>query len=246
MITEPGNAGEAVAARQAQIGASWFTWIAGLTLVNVVTALFGSEWMFMLSLMAPVGVAGEAHKTHEAAWYVATTILTLLGIGLFFLLGHFGKKGARWAFFTGLFFYGIDTLVWLGMREWVEMALHGYALWRIGSGLGAANRLAALRRQNMPPAWAPPQGQYANAPDSQQWPPAPVQTPLSAPPSAPAFAENAPASPALETEMQAQEPSGLSSEIGHLDTHIDVPDTNIDVPSTHIDSPDDHLGLAEE
>ncbi len=166
MVTELVNAEEAVAARQAQIGASWFHWIAGLTLVNVVTALFGMDWVFMLSLMAPIGAAGMAHKYHSTGGYVATALFSAFAVGLFFLLGHFGKKGARWAFVTGLTFYGLDALLWLAVREWLGLALHGYALWRIAGGLGAANRLAALRRQSAAPPWAPPQGQYAAPADA--------------------------------------------------------------------------------
>lgn len=235
MVTEPGSVEEAVAARQAQIGASWFNWIAGLTLINVVTALFGLSWTFLLSLLLPIAIAEEAHKAHSDATYTGTAILTLLGVGLFLLFGQSAKKGARWAFVTGLIFYGIDALFWLGAAQsrWLGLALHAYALWRIGGGLGAANRLAALRRQSAPQVvWAPPQGQGVNQPDPQQWPPAPTQTP-----------------PVAADEPARQDALTFTPEIGLPDTRIDAPDTAIDTPSTRIDTridaPDDRIGNPE-
>lgn len=181
MVTPPMSAEQAMLERQTQNAASWFLWIAGLTIVNVVTALGGLSFGFALSLMAPIGMAYLAHS-HGAMWeYIVTGVLTILGAGLFALFWHFGKRAARWALITGMVLYGIDALLWLGVRDFLGIAIHAYALWRIGASLGPAKRLAELRRQSaQTTAMAGGTPWYGGTPTTEaqaQWPPAPSAAP---------------------------------------------------------------------
>ena len=265
MVTQPASADEEVAGRQARNGGSWFNWIAGVTLVNVITASLGFSRPFLLSLLMPLIVADAAHKDHTLG-IGTTAIVSAFGVGMFLVFGQAAKKGARWAFITGMIFYGIDTLFWIGAQEGraLGLALHVLALWRIGSGLGAANRLAALRRQSAPqaavPAWSPPDEEGVDEEDEDNQDDdedAQTSSPLDRNQERPEEAQTLSAQiQAQFNEMQAQETARPNrthettrqtqtpvafSEISVPDTHIGVPDTKIGVPSTQIDTLDDHI-----
>ncbi len=98
--------------------------------------------------------------------------LDLLAAGFYVLFGLFARKGARWAFVVGLTFYALDGLLLLFVKDWLAVAFHAYALYRIFQGFQAAGQLAALRAQpanNPYSGYVPP----PSTPPTDVWPPPP-------------------------------------------------------------------------
>lgn len=252
MLTQPTAGEEAVTARQVKNGAAWFYWIAGLTVLNVVTILCGLSWTFLLSLLLPIFIADTSYREHDSGEYISTALVTAFSAWIYLLLGRAAQKGARWAFITGIIFYGLDTLFWIGAKEGraLGLILHVAALFGMGRGLGAAKRWDALRRRNAPQAHAPTVDAPAQALESQALeaqiqaqspemqaqeaaaPVPPVQTSFSAPPLIP---------PLVLPKTPPQTPVAFS-EIDALDTRIDAPDTKIGAPSTRVDALDNEVG----
>lgn len=269
MLTQPISGEEAVAARQVKNGAAWFHWIAGLTVLNVVTAFCGLRWAFLLSLLLPLVLADTSHREHDSGVYISTALITLFVVWIYFLLGRAAQKGARWAFVTGMIFYGIDTLFWIGAKEGraLGLILHVLALFSMGRGLGAAKRLEALRHRNAPqaaaPAWSPPEIDDEADEDNDEEAEDEDDEENEALDRTPAPTVNVQAQileaqiQAQRREMQAQEAAAppftprvlqqtpqtpvAFAEIDALDTRIAAPDTKIDVPSTQIDSLNDGI-----
>jgi hypothetical protein len=135
---------------QSQIkgSASWFYWIAGLSVVNSAIALSGSDWNFIAGL-GITGVIDYIAKGAGSAGIVVAVMLDAFAAGMFVLFGVFANKRQSWAFIVGMTFYGFDALIWLMGQFWLGIAFHIYVLYRIWTGLRASNQLREIER-NMP------------------------------------------------------------------------------------------------
>jgi hypothetical protein len=111
-------------------GASWFYWIAGLSLVNAVSGAMGSTWGFVIGL----GITQ----------LLGAGVLTLACIGGFVLLGWIARRPSVAAFAIGIVLFGLDTLLFIAIGDWIGIAFHGLALYFLWNGLGAAR---AIKRQ---------------------------------------------------------------------------------------------------
>ena len=163
-MIDGGNGMErAIAARQAQMGGDWFFWIAGLSLVNSV----------MLYIHSPIGVFFGLGTT-ELIDFSAPSVVVALGLdivaaGFFALYGIFARRGARWAFLVGMVFYLLDALIiLLFTHQYLEVAAHAYALFRIFQGFQGAQRLSQL---SVSSAGYPGSGSVPPSPNV--WPPPP-------------------------------------------------------------------------
>jgi hypothetical protein len=131
-------------------GASWFWWIAGLSLVNSIMTHSGSDTGFIIGLGFTL-VADNIFAEYKVVAFVidALAIATILG------LGFFARKGHIWAFVTGIVLYTLDAVIYLLMESWMAVAFHGLALFYLFRGalkLRAALKAAA----EPPPVLAPP------------------------------------------------------------------------------------------
>lgn len=73
---------------------------------------------------------------------------------------------------VGAVFYLLDGLLLLAVKDWLAVAFHAYALYRIFQGFQAAQQLAILRKQSAGFAasgYVPP----SSNPNSDVWPPPP-------------------------------------------------------------------------
>lgn len=111
-------------------GASWFYWIAGLSLVNAVTSAMGSTWGFVIGL----GITQ----------LLGTGVLAYACIGGFVLLGWLARRPSVAAFAIGIALFGLDTFLFIAIGDWIGIAFHGLALYFLWNGLGAAR---AIKRQ---------------------------------------------------------------------------------------------------
>jgi hypothetical protein len=159
--TTPVPPAAAAEARQAAIlrsGASWFFWIAALSVVNSILFAAGSNWGFVIGLgIADAADAfGEVVITGVAGTVIALAFDVLVAAG-FAGLGLAARKGAQWAFIVGMVIYGLDALLLAWAADWLSVAFHGLALFYLFKGFQASRQLASLRlAAALPPGIAPP------------------------------------------------------------------------------------------
>lgn len=166
MINGPDNMQYAVAQKQTQIGGDWFFWVAAFSVVNAVLLLIHAPFGFFFSLGA------ASYAAHAGGGLPTYLVVVVAASGVIALCGLFARRGARWAFLVGMGLYALDALVCLSMRQYLEIAAHAYALYRIFQGFQAAGQLAALRAQsasNPYSGYAPP----PSTPPNDIWPPPP-------------------------------------------------------------------------
>ncbi len=171
MINGPGNMQYAVAERQAQIGGDWFFWIAGLSLVNSVLGLIHSPIGSLFGL-GTTDVIDAVGTSVGGSGRMISLGLDVLVAGVFAVFGVFARRGAKWAFITGAVFYLLDALVVLLLtRQYLEVAAHAYALYRIFQGFQGAQQMGLLRAQQS----SAPYGGYVppSTPTTDVWPPPP-------------------------------------------------------------------------
>jgi len=168
MINGPGAMQQAIAEKQTQSGGDWFFWIAGFSVINSVLAQFNASIHFVIGLgMTEVFDSGTLGIPKGAA-----VALDILAAAFYVLYGFFARKGARWAFIVGSLFYILDGLLLLAGKDWLAVAFHAYALFRIFQGFQAAQQLSVLRKQSAGFAatgYVPP----SSSPPSDVWPPPP-------------------------------------------------------------------------
>ncbi|MBC8096773.1 MAG: DUF4339 domain-containing protein [Akkermansiaceae bacterium] len=131
-----------VATAQMKSGASWFYWIAGLSLVNSIAAFSGSDWRFIVGLGITQifdALAGE----FGGAGRVIVLLLDLLAAGTFILLGVFAHKRKTWAFIVGMILFGLDTVFFLIIQEWIGVAFHVFVLYCLFRGFKGCRELNA-------------------------------------------------------------------------------------------------------
>src|SRR6478736_1222143 len=89
------------AAGQMKSGASWFYWIAALSLVNSISAFTGHSWRFILGLGVTQLIDAATQEMGSSGKGVALG-LDLVVIALLVLFGVFANKGHTWAFIVGM------------------------------------------------------------------------------------------------------------------------------------------------
>lgn len=166
-------------------GAKWFYWIAGLSLVNAIIALFKGGTSFVIGLNGALLLsvfAGEAHGTAKGILFsICLVIIVVFGI-----IGHLGVRRQHWALITGFVLYILDTLWVLVMIPFgvdfgllLNAGFHVWALYGIFQAIKANNALRqleafaqqpqqAVRYMNTPP---PPYAPIAETTETSNEPP---------------------------------------------------------------------------
>lgn len=136
----PGTQHDAALVAQMKSGASWFYWIAGLSLVNSIAAATGKEFHFVLGLGitqvfdaigAEVGGAGR----------LVTLVLDLVAAGVLVLFGVLGSKRHLWAFIIGMALLALDTILLLLFQSWISVGFHVFVLYCLFRGMQACRQL---------------------------------------------------------------------------------------------------------
>jgi hypothetical protein len=143
-------------AKQMQLvrsGANWFIWIAGLSLVNSVLFVAGSNWSFFLGLGATQfsDVFGKEIITGTTGEVLALAVDVVIA-GIFVGLGLVSRNGALWSFIVGMVLIVLDALLLVWVTDWAAVAFHGLALFFVVRGFQAARQLGALRTAAALPA----------------------------------------------------------------------------------------------
>lgn len=129
--------------RQFRSGADWFFWIAGLSLVNLIVSMTGSDYGFVVGLGVSQAIGYIIAEFGTAAQAVGL-IIGLMGPAFFALFGVWARKGHNWAFITGMILYALDGLLLLALSEYVGAGFHAFALYCIFTGFRANRKLRRL------------------------------------------------------------------------------------------------------
>src|SRR5882724_7505923 len=101
--------------------ASWFLWIAGLSIVNSVLAVSGAGLHFLFGLGITEIVDAFANHSGGAGAVLGVVVNGFIA-GLFVLFWYFGKQGQMWAFFVGMGLYVVDGLILLPFHAFLGAA----------------------------------------------------------------------------------------------------------------------------
>jgi hypothetical protein len=130
--------------------ASWFYWIAALSLINAFT--INSGYVFFLGS----GVVEAAPAFGQTAMIVIDAVV----VGGFALFGFLGSRRQTWAMAIGMILYAGDGALYLFAKDYLAAAFHAYVLFVLFLGVQASialNRLPVeTRTMVMPHATAEP------------------------------------------------------------------------------------------
>ena len=129
---------------QFENGVSWFYWIAALSILNTILYLVGSGWNFIVGLGVTQIIDDIAITTEGASRLLAIAIS--LGIAaLFFALGLLLKRNRKNGIFIfGIVAYGLDSLLFILIQDWISIAFHAFAIYGFYRGIKANNELKRL------------------------------------------------------------------------------------------------------
>lgn len=131
--------------RQLVIGANWFIWIAGLSILNTVIYLMGYQLNFVVGLGATQFIDGIANVVY-GNFKIIAFVLDIIVAGIFALFGVFAKKRYKWSFIIGMILYSADALIFIFFQDWIAVAFHVYALFGIFKGFQANNILKKINQ----------------------------------------------------------------------------------------------------
>ena len=134
-------------------GALWFFIIAGLSVVNSITLLWGGEFNFIFGLIITQIINALARGLGPAGKSIAF-ILSVVIACIFVLFGFLARRRHKWAFVVGMIVYAFDGLLSVFVRDWISVAIHLFALYGIYRGLQALSsldKLAAEMSTSPPP-----------------------------------------------------------------------------------------------
>jgi hypothetical protein len=127
-------------AAQLRSGASWFYWIAGLSLINSLLAFGGQSWRFIFGLGITQLLDALGGEIASGGKFIAL-VLDLVVAGVFVLLGVFSHKGHLWAFIVGMVLFALDGLVFLLIKDWLGIGIHAFVLYCLYRGFEACRQL---------------------------------------------------------------------------------------------------------
>lgn len=131
-------------------GASWFYWVAALSFVNAVVAVFNGEWGFIFGLGITQVVDAFAFAVAEESPDLATASrfvgfgVNLMILAVVALMGWMAHRRMAWVFVVGLVFYAFDALLFLVVGDFLGLAFHGWVFVAVTSGLLACRKLTRI------------------------------------------------------------------------------------------------------
>ncbi len=139
-------------------GANWFYWIAGLSVVNTIIYISGSDWSFLAGLgltqladgFVDVAIDNGAPSMLKAVAIVFDFVV----VAIFGFFGYYAGKRSSVVFIVGIVIYVLDGLLLLLLGVWLSAGFHAFALFFIIRGFMACRSLNAFEanRPFQPPA----------------------------------------------------------------------------------------------
>jgi hypothetical protein len=131
--------------QQFNSSSSWFFWIAGLSVINSLIAVFGGDLRFIFGLGITSGADALSFQSGATAKTISF-IFTLLIAGLFVIFGILARKFFHWAFIVGMVIYALDGLLLLVAQDYLGLAFHAFVLYQLSKGVSASKKLSELKR----------------------------------------------------------------------------------------------------
>jgi hypothetical protein len=108
--------------------ASWFFWIAGLSVINTILSANGGYFIVGLAVSQVID-AIVIEETGSINYFIS-----LFAPTIFALIGYFAFNLNRWAFIAGAILYLLDSLIYLYAQEWFAAAFHLFVLYKLYQG----------------------------------------------------------------------------------------------------------------
>jgi hypothetical protein len=122
-------------AAQAKSGADWFYWIAGLSIVNSAVILLGSDWGFLAGLgITQVVDALVVGVAPTATWLALVVDIAIAGACC--AVGYWAHTNSK-IYMAGMVLYGLDSILFLLVGDWIGVGFHGVVLFFLWGGLKA-------------------------------------------------------------------------------------------------------------
>ncbi len=112
-------------------GISWFLWIGILSALNIIAVIFQQNISFVTGLGLNYGILGVMDGIHRALGVDLMSLgyfLTFLVSGVFIWIWRKSKQQNKNYYLTGLILYGVDTLIFLFLKQWYSFGFHILAL----------------------------------------------------------------------------------------------------------------------
>ena len=140
--TMEASTGNPAAESHLRSGASWFYWIAGLSLINSIAALSGGNWRFFIGL-GITQIFDAIGQEFAGVGKGIVLFLDLIAAGVFVLFGVFAHKRDTWAFVTGMVLFVLDGGIMLLFQDWIGVGFHVFVLLFLFRGFKACRELNA-------------------------------------------------------------------------------------------------------
>lgn len=129
-------------------GASWFYWIAVLSVVNSIIAIVsGGGWSFIFGLGVTQiidAIGAQLGEDYGNVPKIIAFVMSLIAAGVFILFGFLAKKRLLPGFIIGMVLYLLDGLLFLLAKDIFSLAFHAYALFSMWGGLQACRQLRKI------------------------------------------------------------------------------------------------------
>ncbi|MCA1607841.1 MAG: hypothetical protein LC730_00050 [Acidobacteria bacterium] len=126
-------------------GANWFYWVAILSAINTLIIFFFNIPNLFFALGTTQWLDGTTGTMNREGWYpplqITGLLLDLLIAAVFAGFGYLAKKGSDVAFVIGIFFYIVDGLLAIGLRDFFGSFFHLIPLFFMFKGLLASRHL---------------------------------------------------------------------------------------------------------
>lgn len=104
-------------------GASWFYWVAGMSVINSVLLMTKSGIGFAVGL-GFTAITDHVFRNSPAI----ALVISVLCSGVIALFGYFAIKRHAWAFIVGLLVLLLDTGLCVLEEAWISVAFHAWAV----------------------------------------------------------------------------------------------------------------------
>lgn len=138
-------------------GASWFFWVAALSLINSLLAFFGAEMRFIfgLGITQAIDALGEVVGGGDGLAKGIAFGASLAVAGVVALFGIAAIKRMHAVYILGIVLYTLDGLLTLVFQDWLGAGFHVFVLYGLIRGLVASRKLRRLEEELAPVIGAP-------------------------------------------------------------------------------------------
>lgn len=133
---------------------SWFKWIAGLSLINTLLMIFGSNISFIFGLASNIFLYAFGVELF-GEYSIITLSAQLIFPVIYFLLYRMNKSMKKWPIIVGVVLYGLDALLYLLIDDMLSILFHAYVMysvlksfWEIDQFKETLSKLEALNQQS--------------------------------------------------------------------------------------------------